>query len=160
MRYAIISDIHANRQALNAVLADLRDFGCDQIVCLGDVLGYGPSPAAVLEKAHSAIHYFVMGNHDAALCGKLGLDGFNENARRLAEWTAQKVSPQASGFISGFPYLLEGDGFCCAHAEFERPNRFSYLLDPETAAVSWRVRSEKILFVGHTHVPSIFSTLR
>ncbi len=156
MRYAILSDIHANRQALNAVLADVREIGYDQIICLGDLVGYGPSPAAVLEKAHSSIHNFVMGNHDAVLSGKLSPDAFNDSARKVIEWTAQKVGPKAAEFLGGFPYILEGDDFCCAHSDFVHPNRFAYMFEPSDAEKSWSARKEKLLFVGHTHVPAIF----
>ena len=156
MRYAIISDLHANRQALKAVLTDAGSSGVDQIICLGDIIGYGPCPAEVLELAYANVAYFLLGNHDAVVAGIMSPDCFNDNARRLIEWTCSNLDAKAAKFFLGNPLLLTGDNFRCAHAEFEDPRRFGYILDSDSALKSFRITNEQLLFVGHSHVPGIF----
>ena len=77
MRIAVISDIHSNLRAWNAVLADIASLKADRILCLGDLVGYGPSPVEVLESAYRHVHGFVLGNHDAVVAGKMSPDVFN-----------------------------------------------------------------------------------
>ncbi|MFO7822095.1 MAG: metallophosphoesterase family protein [Lentisphaeria bacterium] len=158
MRYAIVSDLHGNRQAWNAVLADARTQGVEEIICLGDVVGYGPAPAEVLESAYSRVRHFVLGNHDAALAELLDTDAFNEHARQRIEWTASQVDDKAVDFFTGLPLLLEGEHFCCAHGTPRNPEEFDYLLDSEGAESAWAVRNEPVCFVGHTHAPALFVT--
>ena len=157
MRYAIISDLHANRQAFRAVLADIESAGVDQIICLGDIVGYGPSPAEVLSLAYQRVHYFVLGNHDAVIAGTVAADCFNDNARTVIDWTAKQLDAKARAFFAGLPLVLEGDGFRCVHGEFTDPTAFNYLIDKVDALASWATApQDKILFAGHTHVPGMF----
>jgi len=156
MRYAIVSDIHANLHAWNATLLDIRSDGVDAIVCLGDIIGYGPQPAAVLESAYTNIDRFVLGNHDAALCGKLDPDGFNDDARTALDWTRSQLNDDALRFLDTLPLTLDGGIFRCAHSEFGEPGAYHYVIEPEDAAPSWCAVDEPLLFVGHTHDPAIF----
>jgi hypothetical protein len=105
MRIAIVSDLHANLTAWQTVLADLADLKAEQIICLGDVVGYGPHPVELLESVYSVVNVTLMGNHDAAVCGRLPTDTFTPRAaaavarhRELLapaalEWLAQLRSP-------------------------------------------------------------------
>ena len=95
MRYAIVSDIHANLQAWNAVLLDIRSSGVDKILCLGDLVGYGPQPAETLQSLYEHVDHFILGNHDAAACGKLDASYFNDGARELIEWTREQLNPES-----------------------------------------------------------------
>ncbi|NLE67075.1 MAG: metallophosphoesterase family protein [Lentisphaerae bacterium] len=156
MRYALVSDLHANEQAWKTVLLDIRSLRADVIICLGDVVGYGPNPAEVLESAHANADYLVMGNHDAALCGKLDADCFTERARESLEWTRTRVNADALEFLGSRPLSLAGDGFRCAHGEFGETCLFRYVFEPEDARDSWAAVEEPLLFVGHTHQPGIF----
>lgn len=156
MRYAIISDIHANQQALKAVFTDIRSIGADSIICLGDIVGYGPSPAEVLEITYSNVHHFVLGNHDAVIGGMLSSESFNNNARYLIEWTASVLDRNAVEFFKNFPLVLTGDDFRCTHGEFNDPGRFGYILETEEASSAFAVCEEKLLFAGHSHQPGIF----
>ena len=156
MRYAIISDLHANKQAFKAVLTDIKSIGADQIICLGDVIGYGPRPAEVLELAYNNISYFVLGNHDAVVAKIMSPDCFNEKARRLIDWTCSQLDSKAAEFFRAAPLLLTGENFRCVHAEFEEPRRFGYILDNPAALKSFDITEEQLLFVGHSHVPGIF----
>lgn len=156
MRYAIVSDIHSNLQAWNTVLLDIRSLKVDQIICLGDMIGYGPNPCEVLESVYAAVDYFVLGNHDAALCGKLDSALFHAQARLILDWTQSRVSRSALDFLKTIPLSLAGEQFRCVHGEFAEPGRFNYVVEPGDALRSWQVVEEPLLFNGHTHCPGIF----
>lgn len=156
MRYAILSDLHANRQAWDAVSLDAASAGAERIVCLGDVVGYGPCPAEVMEAVYARVHHFVLGNHDAVLCGKMGSGGFHESARQSLAWTRDRLPESARRIPALWPLTLRGPGFRCAHGEFSQPALFRYILDAEDARASWETVGEPLLFVGHSHCPGLF----
>lgn len=156
MLYAVVSDVHANLPAWKSVLADLTSLGAERIISLGDVVGYGPEPAAVLESMHRHVDAFVMGNHDAALCGKLPPDRFNSFARAMIDWTAARVSRRGKSFLAGQSLALTGPGFSCVHGDLAVPGAFRYILDPEDALGSWEAAEDQLIFVGHSHLPGIF----
>ncbi len=156
MRTAFVSDLHSNAQAWNSVLSDIGSIGCDRIVCLGDLVGYGPSPVAVLESAHQHIHSFVLGNHDAVVAGLMTPENFNDRARRMTEWTRARLGAEGVRFLSRLPLSLKGPDLRCTHANFARPSAFDYILDANDAAASWAAVPEQLLFVGHTHQPALF----
>lgn len=156
MRYAIVSDIHSNLQAWNAVLLDIRSSDIDAIISLGDVIGYGPNPLEVLESIYSNIDHFVLGNHDAVVCGKMDGGLFNDRARELIEWTAARLGRNATRFLRKLPLSLDGGSFRGTHGDFSDPAAFNYVIDPVDAVPSWEAVREPLLFVGHTHCPGIF----
>lgn len=156
MKYALVSDIHANLAAWNAVLLDIRSVGVDRIICLGDIVGYGPQPLEVLESLYSNVDHFVLGNHDAALCGKINPDLFTEPACGIIKWTAERLGDSARRFLARLPLSLAGQGFRCAHANFDLPADFHYVFDPQDAVPGWNAVPEPLLFIGHTHQPGIF----
>jgi predicted phosphodiesterase len=156
MRLAIVSDIHANLQAWKAVLLDIGSSRVDRIICLGDIVGYGPNPADVLESVYEHAHHVVLGNHDAAVCGKIDEDLFNDAAAGVVRWTRTQLNPEALRFLNGLPLTLSGDNFRCSHGDFAAPAAFNYVIDPADAAPSWNAVDEPLLFVGHSHDPAIF----
>lgn len=156
MRYAILSDLHANLQAWNAVFLDLRSNGADRVIALGDLVGYGPQPAEVLESVHQHVDHLVLGNHDAVVCGKLDEGLFNETARDLIRWTRARLGANAVRFLDTLPLTLAGEGFRCAHGDFVNPAAFPYLLAPTDALLSWNRVTDPLLFVGHTHEPALY----
>ena len=156
MRYAFISDLHSNLQAWRAVHLDIRSSRVDYIICLGDIVGYGPSPAELLNEVHSNVDAFVMGNHDAVVCGSMDDSSFTLEARELIRWTATRVNRKAAAFLRSFPLTLVGNGFRCAHGDFARPANFEYVLNPEQALPSWQAVDSQLLLTGHTHAPAFF----
>ncbi|MFW6152672.1 MAG: metallophosphoesterase family protein [Verrucomicrobiota bacterium] len=156
MKVAIVSDIHANLQAWNAALLDIRGRGADRIICLGDIVGYGPDPVKVLESVHSNVDYFALGNHDAVICGKMNPSLFNANARKIIEWTKDKLNRKAINFLKTLPLSVSCEFFRATHGEFSDPASFNYIIDPEDAMPSWEAVEQDLLFVGHTHQPGIF----
>ncbi len=156
MQYAIVSDLHANLQAWDATLLDIRNIGVDSIICLGDIIGYGPNPAEVFASAYSNINHFVLGNHDAVVCGKMNSNLFNDKARKLILWTHSQLSSDAIRFLRTLPLTLDGGIFRCSHGEFSKPSAYNYVIDPADAVSSWNSTNNKLLFIGHTHIPGIF----
>lgn len=156
MRFAVVSDLHANLQAWKAVLLDIRSQGLDKIICLGDLVGYGPNPAKVLESVHANVDYIVLGNHDAAACGKLDESLFNERAAQIIRWTRTQLNAGATEFLSSLPLSLDAESFRCTHADFGDPGSYQYLIDVEDVEPSWSRVQAPLLFVGHTHQPALF----
>ena len=156
MRYAIISDVHANEAALRAVLMDAEDARADKIICLGDVLGYGPDPVAALELVYRRAHVCLAGNHDDAVSRRFPTEDFTDFAAAAVERHRKALSQEAIDWLRGLPYICEYDDFACTHGDFSDPKHFNYILEPQDAMPSWEERSEQLLFVGHTHQPGIF----
>ncbi len=156
MLYAVVSDVHANLPAWKAVLADLTSLGAGRILCLGDVVGYGPEPAAVLSSMYRHADAFVMGNHDAALCGRLDPAGFNRHARTMVEWSAQRVSARGKAFLARQSLVLTAPDFVCVHGDLALPGAFQYILKPDDALATWRAGAADLVFVGHSHIAGLF----
>ncbi len=156
MRIAVISDLHANLQAWRAALRDLVGAGADSIVCLGDVVGYGPEPRAVLDGLREATDNIVMGNHEAAIAGRMDLSEFSDPARRLIEWTRGQLDDEAVRFLGTLPPGIAGHGALFVHAEAVDPMRFQYIEDTASARANLEDRAERVVFAGHTHLPGVF----
>lgn len=156
MRVAVVSDLHANLQAWMAVASDLAVQRVDQIVSLGDLFGYGPNPLEVCLLARSRIQTHLLGNHDAALCGRTTLENWNSRAVRSLEWTRKRLDGTIIDWLSALPLTLSWAQCRFAHAEFSCPERFYYVKVPEHALLSWRSTPEPLLFVGHTHRPALY----
>ena len=156
MRYAIVSDIHSNLQAWNAVLADLTALKVKKIICLGDVIGYGPQPAEVLQSVYRHVDHFVMGNHDAVVAGKMSDEAFNDNAQTMIRWTASQLTDKAKAFLAEQPLVLRSKKFICVHGSLDRPQAFNYILSPQEALDTWSATNRQIIFIGHAHIPAIF----
>ena len=158
MRYAFVSDIHANLPAWNTVLADLAVHRVDRIVCLGDVVGYGPQPAECLRGVYAHVHQMVLGNHDAVVAGKMSAESFNDRAQRMIEWTQTRLGENARALFSALPLVLKGPGFRCTHGDFTDPAVFNYVRTEDDARANFAAVPEQLLFCGHTHEAAVFLT--
>jgi len=156
MRYAVISDIHSNKQALNAVLKDIDMLGADKIVCLGDIIGYGPAPMEVIDLLRNKVDHFLLGNHDAVAAGYINADNFNLSAGKVIEWTLNQIDNESIQFLRNIPLLLIGNNIRFTHGEFENPGRFGYIDDEASALATFNSCSESLMMAGHSHVPGIF----
>lgn len=156
MRFLVISDIHANLAALEAVLADAEG-EWDQIWCLGDVVGYGPDPneCAALLQEHD--HLSLSGNHDWAVLGKLDISSFNQEARAAIQWTREALTAETRAYLAENPPTQSAPPFTLAHASPRQPI-WEYILDEQTAALNFSQLEEETPYclVGHTHTPVIF----
>ncbi|NNC88912.1 MAG: hypothetical protein HKN82_10690, partial [Akkermansiaceae bacterium] len=157
MRFAIFSDIHANRQAWEAVMADARRQRAETLICLGDVVGYGPKPQEVLMSVRAATANFVLGNHDAAACGRLDPAIFNVRAREVIEWTRDRLDADAQEFLQQVPMQIDGPGLLFVHAEVVEPGEFGYIDGVGPAGPNLRAMKVPLAFIGHTHLPMAFT---
>ncbi len=159
-RYAVISDIHGNLPAFQAVLGRIAEVGVERIVCLGDVVGYGPRPAACLELVARHCHDVVRGNHEEALLDPRVAGGFNGAARAAIAWTARRLTPAHRAWVGRLPVMIDAgpDGsMLCVH-DSPVPGPTDYVHDRAVAAVAFRGVDTPICLVGHTHVPVVFET--
>ena len=157
MRFAIFSDIHANLQAWEAVLADIQDQGVDTLICLGDVVGYGPMPGPVLESVYQHTDNFVLGNHDAVVGGRIDPATFNKHARYVIEWTAEQLGDEGAAFFAQVPLTLRGEDMLFTHGDAASPGHFDYVVKAEDARPSFQACKDGVIFFGHTHDPCVFA---
>jgi len=156
MKYAIISDIHSNPKALDAVLEDAWNNNADKIICLGDVVGYGPDPAGAIALVRDTCDVVLMGNHDAAVAGARNTDGMLGSAADGVRRNRAKLSKEDLDWLVSLPYTYSADGFDCAHGSFADAERFCYIKDHFEAKDSLRKSSAQFQFVGHTHVSAVW----
>ena len=169
MRYALISDIHGNLEALDVVMTQIDkmnqndDTKIDEILCLGDVVGYGPDPDECVEIIKSRSSVCLFGNHDEAGLGDIDLDHFNKVARDAIEWTIHNINDVSKTFLkeSKGKYIhefgsVDNDGlipYMIVHASPNTPEQWNYILSMEDAATSFDAFSSQVCFVGHSHTP-------
>jgi len=127
MTTVFLSDIHANLEALQAVLAAVDGFAPDRIICLGDVVGYGASPNECLELVRSRCKTVLLGNHDAAASGGPEIARFNIHARVAAEWTSRVLTREHREFLQRLPLTHDGAGFLCVHASPATPRDWVFM---------------------------------
>lgn len=154
MRVLIISDIHANLTAFEAVLADAAN-QWDKIWCLGDLIGYGPDPNECVALLRQFDHISLSGNHDWAVLDKLDIGTFNTEAQVAIRWTRDTITAETSDYLNELPPMLVDGDFTLAHASPRQPV-WEYILDPLTAALNFDFFATPYCLVGHTHVPVWF----
>ena len=156
MSYAIIADIHANLNAFNAVLDDIKIRGeVDGIWCLGDIVGYGPDPRQCIQLLRQHGCVCVAGNHDLAAIGKIDTAYFNPDAAAACLWTAQQLGPEDIEYLDSLPRILEKDVFTLVHGSPREPV-WEYLLSISIAKLNFDHFKSKICLVGHSHMPLVF----
>lgn len=154
MRILIISDIHANLNALQAVLSDAGEF--DSCWCLGDLVGYGPDPNECTQLVRRLPNLVcLLGNHDAAVINQIDLASFNPEARRALIWTQKILSEDNAEYLRGRPERVEMENVTLAHGSPRYPI-WEYLLDTRTATQNFDYFDTPFCFVGHSHLPLIF----
>lgn len=157
MRIAILSDIHANREAFEAVLEVVRKLEPDRLVLLGDLVGYGPEPGFCVDAAQelaAAGAICIRGNHDEAAVH--GPAGMTPNAHEAALWTRTQLGAGQSAFLAGLPLTAELDGVLFVHASARDPAAWHYVRDLRSAAACLAATEARMVVCGHTHLPTIF----
>lgn len=158
MRIALLADIHANREALDAVLTVVGARGVDRIAILGDIVGYGPDPAYCTERVASLVSdgaIAIMGNHDAAIEGDRDED-MNRIAREAIRWTRTQLDPAHHTFLAGLPMAHRDEDVLLVHASANHPRDWEYVTDERTAERCIRAAVSRITVVGHTHSPKLW----
>lgn len=156
MKYAILADIHANLEALHAVLVDAKSQGCMRYVCLGDVVGYNADPKECLDIVRGMEMPCVKGNHDEYCSSDKPLDGFNPAAAKAVEWTRRQLTEDDRCWLGSLPFVRAVAGFTIVHASLDFPQRWQYVFDKLAAAASLTHQTTPVCFFGHTHVPVMF----
>jgi diadenosine tetraphosphatase ApaH/serine/threonine PP2A family protein phosphatase len=157
MRYAIISDIHGNIEALHAVLSDIHKQSIDSIICLGDIVGYYPDPEACIREIRKNTSACLSGNHDYAAIGRVDTKTFTYYAYAAMEWTKQHLSKESISFLESLPLQLEIDGMFFTHSSPSTREQWAYVFPDSELAVFEAFSSLEfwLNFIGHTHWPSI-----
>ena len=157
MRTAIISDIHGNLEALSAVLYDIESLNIDEIVCLGDVIGYGPNPNECISLVSKKCPITLLGNHDAAVLDPLSTQNFNINAKIAIEWTDKQLTQESREFIKNLPMTKMDENQTYVHATPYEPKMWYYISSVEEALFNFQFFDTTFCFVGHTHIPVTIS---
>ena len=153
MLVLVVSDIHGNLAALEAVLADAGEF--DRLWSLGDVVGYGPCPNECIARLQAFEHVAVPGNHDYGVLGRLDLSEFNPEAREANLWSRDQLSAASRAYLEGLPEMVVCEDVTLVHGSPRHPI-WEYLFYPFEATASFEHFETSLCLVGHTHVPRLF----
>lgn len=158
MRVAIISDIHANLEALEAVLKEIRSLSPDLIVCLGDVVGYGADPDACCDLVRQHCAFTLLGNHEAAVIGAMDEAYYYEAARHVIEWTRDHLSDDNYRWLYSLPFTRYDGEIGYFHSAPIMPSGFYYVVQEGEAKAHVQVfdRLKSISFIGHAHLTLIY----
>jgi predicted phosphodiesterase len=156
MRLALISDIHSNLPALEAVLADAETAGVDQVWCLGDVVGYGAEPNECTAMVRAQCQVCLVGNHDLAALEQLDISTFSPAAASAVRWTREAMSDETREYLAGLQPSDESHDIALYHASPRDPI-WEYVLWPDQAAQCIRAQAKRVSFVGHSHVALFFA---
>ncbi len=148
MRYAILSDIHGNIESLDRALERVAPE--DRLLCLGDIVGYGPNPNECVELIRTRAEGAVLGNHDLAALENFGVEYFNDAARAAIAWTQSVLSDENRAWLNGLSYELRFPDFLMVHGA--PVEYFEYILDKRTAASAFARTDAPLVFIGHTHI--------
>ena len=160
MKLALLADVHSNLEALTACLADARERGADSYAFLGDLVGYGADPGAVIEivQAHVARGAIaVRGNHDQAAIDSQA-ETMNKVAAEAIAWTRDHLSSHERAFLQGLPLFVRRDNMFFVHASAAAPQDWTYVTDPTQAAHSLAAAQASYVFCGHVHEPMLYFT--
>ncbi len=156
MRFAILSDLHANLEATEAVLADARERGCTHYICLGDVVGYNANPSECLEIVQKLECPVVKGNHDEQASLEESSRDFNALAEMAINWTREQLTDADKEWLRGLAFTRTVRDFTIVHATLDTPEQWGYVFNTLDAAASFTYQHTTVCFFGHTHVAGAF----
>src|SRR6266550_7700670 len=156
VKFAILGDIHANLEALMAVLSDARDQGCADFACVGDIVGYNANPRECLAIIRDIGMPCVKGNHDEFASTTGGLENLNPRAACSLLWTRQQLLETEKSWLRDLKYVRAVASFSIVHATLDAPHRWGYVFDKLAAAASFTYQNTSVCFYGHTHLPMAF----
>jgi predicted phosphodiesterase len=151
MRVAVISDVHANYHALEAVLEQIDAARVDAVWCLGDTVGYGPRPNECCERVEARADRCLVGNHDLVVLGELNVSDFNDEAAAAAVWTSSVLTPESRTFLESLRPVGRAEGVDLYHASARDPV-WEYVLTEEAARATFEISWAPLILVGHSHV--------
>jgi predicted phosphodiesterase len=156
MRIALFGDIHANLEALEAVLKDASEHGVSEYVCMGDIVGYNADPSACLERVRAMNCPTVKGNHDEDASGNHSLDSMNPVAATALEWTRQQLTDEQRQWLARLRMVRQVSDFTVVHSTLDQPANWNYVTNRFDAMSNFSYQFTQICFHGHTHVPRVY----
>jgi predicted phosphodiesterase len=156
MKYAIFGDIHANLEALQAVMADAEQQGCTDYVCTGDIVGYASDPNECLRIVREMGCPVVKGNHDEESTLSTSLEGLNPLAKQAMEWTRAQLNEDEQNFLKNMKLVRQVADFTIVHATLDTPGSWTYVTNKFDAMASFSYQFTQLCFYGHTHTPRIY----
>ena len=156
MKFAVFGDIHANLEALEAVLSDAADQGCTRFTCIGDVVGYNADPRECLRVVQQLDCPVVKGNHDEGASMDTEILGLNPLAQRALEWTREALTEPDKQWLRDLPFVRRVGDFTIVHATLDSPSGWNYVTNKYDAMASFAYQFTPICFFGHTHAPCFF----
>jgi len=158
VKLAVISDIHSNFAALRTCFEYINKIKPDKIVCLGDIVGYGPRPNECIELVREHCQICLMGNHDHAVLGLTDTYYFNQYAREAINWTRRTLTIRNKAYLEGLPFSHHENEILLVHSTPDHPEDWHYILSEYEANQHLNIISQKICFVGHSHIPVVYGT--
>jgi diadenosine tetraphosphatase ApaH/serine/threonine PP2A family protein phosphatase len=155
-RYAILGDIHANLEALEAVIEDARERGVTDFVCMGDIVGYNANPVECIRLVRELGCVGVRGNHDHNAAWHESLEDFHPLAAAVLEWTRKRLSAEDEAYLKGLELRRMVRGFTLVHSTLDMPERWGYVTDALDAEAHFTYQTTTLCFCGHTHVPVVY----
>jgi predicted phosphodiesterase len=156
MRFAVFGDIHANLEALQAVLADAEAQGCTHYVCLGDIVGYNANPHECVQIIRDLDCPVVKGNHDEQASEETILENFNPLAEEAITWTREHLTDEDKEWLRDLRLIRHVRDFTIVHATLDTPHKWGYVFNQLDAAASFSYQHTNICFYGHTHAPRAY----
>ena len=153
----MFSDIHSNLEALSSVEDAISREKVDHIFSVGDIVGYGADPARCIKKTKEITKTVICGNHDAAVIGTSDARFFNSSARKAVFWTKENLSEKECAFLQKLKLSYKNKDLTLVHGTLHEPEQFHYMLDLQSAYMTFSLMKTRVCFVGHTHVPGIFA---
>jgi diadenosine tetraphosphatase ApaH/serine/threonine PP2A family protein phosphatase len=152
MRYGIFSDVHGNLEALEVALAHLKSSGVDEFIFLGDAVGYGANPNEVCDLIRPLVRHAIVGNHDAAVAGRMDYAEYYDAARRALDWCKERLSPENLTWLEGLPYKVRQGEVEFCHGAPSAPEVFDYLFSPDDVVERLDdLDLASVTFIGHSH---------
>jgi diadenosine tetraphosphatase ApaH/serine/threonine PP2A family protein phosphatase len=155
MKIAVLSDIHSNFQALEAVTKDAQVWGASEYLVAGDVVGYGANPNECIDLLKGLAVSSIAGNHDWGVIEKTSINHFNYVAREAVIWTRKKLSAESRRYLESLPLTLTAGEISISHANFASPESWEYVLTLPQARKEFRGFSSLLGVIGHSHQPFI-----
>jgi len=157
LRIAVLSDIHGNLEAFSVAIDYIRKHNIERVVCLGDIVGYGANPQECLDLVRSLTNSIVLGNHDEAVFAREKRSAFTPLARLSAEWTESQLNSASVTFLQSLPLKISSNEVVYLHSSPKNPGQWEYIFSSFEARLFHSFFSERLCFIGHTHLPGVYS---
>lgn len=157
MRIVLFSDIHGNLEALESFLYHIqKKENIDQLICLGDIVGYGANPNECVEEIRQLNCPTVIGNHDYVAVGKGDISYFNHFAREAILWTREQLNKENIKYLKNLPFTYREDSYLTVHSSPQYPEKWKYIMTIDAAFSNMKYFNEQFCFIGHSHIPCFF----